>query len=954
MGTSVSSFAEASPLSPSAVCPLLKELDIEDNLGSSAWRRATRLFPFVNIRSKRPADVQTDVYVGHDSEALYIGIRCDEPKMNLLRSNPREHDDSGIWEDDVIELFWYRPDISGYYKVVINSDGAITDYQADDISWNCEGIQVLAAKHTKSWSLKVSIPWSSVGILPKKGAELQVNVGRTRFANDNRYFTSWCSTGDSFSNVSTWGKLVLSEPQHLAYALDIDAVRESALQQRLFVWPLDSVGKSGFLAKAACFGDSDETSKGENQFTINQNVTRSDPQIVEMKVAPVASADPVIQFSVTDTKGQLLGRSCPYAIQLSNAGQMRAKRLEQRLAAIDKSELSSRWDYRIRIMRDRINKISDSKNGIPWLERKVENEIELAKYAASLKEGQTCPPVLAFPVDHFSPQRDVDVKEAMRDRTIAITACRNEFESACFQMLTYEELSDVSLKISDLRMKNNTSFPSDNIEFHILKWWYQSGTYVGPDGTCYVPELLLKDDNAVQPDHHIRRNILAFNPWQGPKVPQKIQSFSISAGEPKQIWITAKIDKEQPAGIYRGKISILYGGEIVATVPLSIDVLPIELEPPRETFTAYSYYEYRPNSEMRKGPIYPVNEEFYRNYLELCRDYGMTSLMVQEGMILSEDLDRPEGPRRQYFQKALELRKAYGLTGKTIYHGLRWSSKQASQAFYVKPEEIEQNKTKTAKQFRKALDLLKELYRPYKSDFEDFYVYTVDEPGPKKMEPLSAALNRIVQQKGFKTAQAAASRTGRLLGPLLDLRLVGNPGLSRKKITRPDKSGQTLITYWHPKEEPLHNRVHSGLTVWFNGYHGTAPHAMAQIGKHGWDDFMKEFGMRPIRFVYDGQKKPIPTLQLAAYREGVDDFRYLQTLEQLCSKIDINDLTKAEREAYSKALQLTKALPEWFNQEESQSFKKYRMAIQQSLLQVNRIIGQYSTAKKGRQNNSPD
>ncbi len=89
-----------------------------------------------------------------------------------------------------------------------------------------------------------------------------------------------------------------------------------------------------------------------------------------------------------------------------------------------------------------------------------------------------------------------------------------------------------------------------------------------------------------------------------------------------------------------------------------------------------------------------------------------------------------------------------------------------------------------------------------------------------------------------------------------------------------------VLAYGRPhasEERPATTRWVYGLRLALRGFDGTISYAYQT--SYSWDDWHlgPQSRYRPNVMAYPTAGKPIPTLQWEAWREGVDDLRYLAT-----------------------------------------------------------------------------
>jgi len=104
--------------------------------------------------------------------------------------------------------------------------------------------------------------------------------------------------------------------------------------------------------------------------------------------------------------------------------------------------------------------------------------------------------------------------------------------------------------------------------------------------------------------------------------------------------------------------------------------------------------------------------------------------------------------------------------------------------------------------------------------------------------------------------------------------------------------GGLILSYGNPQagvEKPDTYRRNYGLRLWAAGYDGSMNYEYQSCGDHPWDDFGGSGDYRNHTFAYPGTPKPIDTIQWEGWREGVDDVRYVATLERAVADADLID-----------------------------------------------------------------
>ncbi len=154
------------------------------------------------------------IAMSEDGTALYVAVVCHENKMDKIKALTKQNDATGIFDDDVIEVYINTPERS-YFKIAVNTNGAICD-ETTDVSilerdtlaelWN-PGIKAVVKKYDDRWTLEMRIPTKDFGKTgPTKQYPWGIQVCRTRCAEG----MEWSSLGTGpgpYATLTQWGNL---------------------------------------------------------------------------------------------------------------------------------------------------------------------------------------------------------------------------------------------------------------------------------------------------------------------------------------------------------------------------------------------------------------------------------------------------------------------------------------------------------------------------------------------------------------------------------------------------------------------------------------------------------------------------------------------------------------------------------------------------------------------------
>lgn len=428
------------------------------------------------------------------------------------------------------------------------------------------------------------------------------------------------------------------------------------------------------------------------------------------------------------------------------------------------------------------------------------------------------------------------------------TATPGEIEGVGFGVQARRNVPNAGLTVTDLTGPGGATIPAANIDPRVVQVWDQKGLRGKSFDTIRVCEGLLKDDSLNLLDPIYTETNLPSIPPDAPVC------TSLKQGQAKGFYLVIRVPDNAVAGDYAGTVTVGAGG-VSEAVKLVVHVLPYKLRGPGRTIGMYF-------NDLLDGST-PV--AVYRARLAQMRSMGV------EGLRLLGD--------RQNLPEELKEIKAAGFTGPIMV----WDSK--------------------AVELPNPSNILGKYVRELTGAGYEPYIYGVDEPnnmkpgGEGKSPQAEMDIMQATKAAGGLTTTALMPRTDEFLagqGQVLDFPLysivatTGWPEMIDKVMRMPVAAVQAQKV--HPKqgyyfgswaENPRRNRLMMGYYL-YNSRMDAA---------YGWTFYsfhMKNSGQIFNDFDLDGNKKRwmtvfptaegcAPTLQSEAFREGVDDLRYLNT-----------------------------------------------------------------------------
>ncbi len=192
---------------------------IDGRLDEAGWRDCARVFPFVENMGKGLAQVQTQVWLYYDAQALYLAFECDEPALEEIVADHTVRD-RDVWRDDCVEVFIQIPDDITVYHILVNSEGLTSDSKFGNYGWDPKlDIAPRSDVGTSGWGIEMAIPWSEFEETPKPGDAWRINFTRQRKVEFER--SAWNATYGTFNNATRFGTVVFAKTPVVQRVLEV-------------------------------------------------------------------------------------------------------------------------------------------------------------------------------------------------------------------------------------------------------------------------------------------------------------------------------------------------------------------------------------------------------------------------------------------------------------------------------------------------------------------------------------------------------------------------------------------------------------------------------------------------------------------------------------------------------------------------------------------------------------
>ncbi len=473
------------------------------------------------------------------------------------------------------------------------------------------------------------------------------------------------------------------------------------------------------------------------------------------------------------------------------------------------------------------------------------------------------------PITDTRPPPDTPPLSVPLATSLSVSGCPGEYESVSVVVYALEKVSAVRVAVSDLKGRQG-SIPASAVDVRVVKWWYQGeGGIAATPNKEYKPELLLKDDRLVKVDREKQSNYLRSTAPDGsrtyvlcsgkssaelaeirPLDATTLQPLDIAAGTLREFWVNLNIPADALPGEYAGKLTFAPEGGRGRSIPLQLTVHPFPLLPSPLVYSIYYRAKLSPDgrptiTSERKS------EEQYRAEIANMKAHGV--LYPTNYQNWHETL----------LPKVLDIRRQLGLPTDAFYN-LGQSTGNTSD-----PERLVELRASVGKWL--------ELCRKY--GYRDVYFYGMDEARGDRLKSQRMTW-KAVQDAGGKTFVACYKKTFEAMGSLLNCAV-----LARAPDPEEGKKwhsvGSQVFCYANPQvgeEKPETYRRNFGLVLWQAGFDGAMNYAYQHGFGHVWNDFDSP-RYRDHNFTYPTLDGVVDTLAWEGFREGVDDVRYVATLE---------------------------------------------------------------------------
>ena len=427
---------------------------------------------------------------------------------------------------------------------------------------------------------------------------------------------------------------------------------------------------------------------------------------------------------------------------------------------------------------------------------------------------------------------------------LSLTAARSEYEPVSIAVYAAADIPALQVSVSDLT-SGDGAIAAGQIDVRMAARTVQRRWYTSPINDAVVRT----------------RYLLPYKPE------------GLKAGQFRQLWLTLHVPDDAPGGDYAGSVTLSGAGQSV-DVPFSAHVVPVTLQQnPEKRYGAY----YR-------GLDYEGFTELYRYELPDMREHGCDYALWRARIGFALEDGNIEVSYTEV-ERQIEILREYGFRPPwTIWSGLERLTSLLESA--GTPELIEPE----AQEAIQGLVALAE-----ERGWGEIHLTHMDEVFNQNRLPRYIELTKLIRSAGdvtvYQTIRADAPEMMREADPYIDVRCYNGHNMDEwvsaghsfdELAAELEAAGDDAWVYYNPRSvdvTPEWTRISNGLYMWLTPFKLHTPWIYNSYGSDPFDaEDGHDFG---YAFPSPEDGGPVPTRLWEAFREGVDDLRYIYTLEQL-------------------------------------------------------------------------
>jgi hypothetical protein len=443
-------------------------------------------------------------------------------------------------------------------------------------------------------------------------------------------------------------------------------------------------------------------------------------------------------------------------------------------------------------------------------------------------------------------------------------ATPGEYEPITLSIYPLRQLTDMRVTASDLKCPTG-SIPATSIAVLAVRTWFVREQYGTTGRYKQVPEMLVSPEPRSLPSRECQR-----------------------------YWLTVKVPRDPKPGTYEGTVIVFPSDAPATKLPIRLDVLPFTLkEDPTKSFGMYYYDPRAKIVDKDSASVKAAITERARRECEDMREHGMNTIQLSGVRLKTIEKKRKYEVGFTELDANIKWYRENGVLSRPSMLGF-WMVQSVYKDFTGQdwPKHIRDIPPGPSEFYDIVTDLVQQVETARKGhpDWPEFYYYPIDEASDEAAEFMARMLQAIKRVPGAKTfvTQIFDKPASAKFAEWVDVWCTGWYMLETDDTKRAREKGQIFWCYPNfiacSRGVPNGARMTWGFGFWRSGASCLIPwHYQAPCG-NPFNDFDANYGDWCV--AYPGPDGPIPTQRWEAVREGIDDYRYVYTLETLCTQAE--------------------------------------------------------------------
>jgi len=472
---------------------------------------------------------------------------------------------------------------------------------------------------------------------------------------------------------------------------------------------------------------------------------------------------------------------------------------------------------------------------------------------------------VVFPVDYtelitptFVPARSTIGKP------VTTFATPGEFEPATFCISSHQDLGHVILELSDfVAEKSKRTIARENVKVGVVRCWPQRVSGWGGKGEYrVVPELI--------------------EPVAG-------RACRVQAGQVNQWWLTVRIPPDAGPGRYRMSLTVRPEKASPTVLEWRLLVLPFQLTRPTDKHWGTWLEGFPPVGGLRgperRGRNLPAEvDRLARADMVDYHDHGFDLVIVSNYFDVKENSDGSFTYGLGRLPQNIEYFKALGSTAPVAVF-FEYTCRDLEHRF-AEPGVKHVSGTFSPKARQAIVGLVKYVHdEAQRRGWPPLYFYPIDEPGNNKTENrmlfAENVLGFVHEVPGCRTTTTLTATDVQRLGDRVDVRIYAYGYYNRSKVVTEAQRGHPFWYYQNGMfygHSTLDSHGYTGFEFLRSGAEVATAWGFDATQANPYNDF--DGGHKDWNVIFPGVDGPTPTIYWELCREGVDDCRYVATLQE--------------------------------------------------------------------------